>query len=269
MWCSSADPGLNLRRTLHRTFVAESLAGRQLDLVVAQNFCVEARARELGRRRVQDVARTLGLLEGNALHVDGAASDAVPGRGAQLFLRRGDAVRALLAAGANYDLRNEMGHDAEAHARWCARGCDDPDLKDLGFSGQTQSPTLSFEGIMLALQLIASFGWSLELGDVRGAFMESGKLRREAGKVYASLPRGGIPGTSLRPDQLVEILTYLYGLNDAPRAWWATVEEFLTTLCGRTARLQRHSYGSKPLLFESSSVGNDPLADTTLHSHRP
>ena len=30
---------------------------------------------------------------------------------------RGDAVRALLAAGANYDLRNEMGHDAEAHAR--------------------------------------------------------------------------------------------------------------------------------------------------------
>ena len=55
MWCSSADPGLNLRRTLHRTFVAESLAGRQLDLVVAQAV--------LGPGLVDDLVDLLPLAE--------------------------------------------------------------------------------------------------------------------------------------------------------------------------------------------------------------
>ena len=55
MWCSSADPGLNLRRTLHRTFVAERLAGRQLDLVVAQAV--------LGPGLVDDLVDLLPLAE--------------------------------------------------------------------------------------------------------------------------------------------------------------------------------------------------------------
>ena len=55
MWCSSADPGLNLRRTLHRTFVAEGFAGRQLDLVVAQAV--------LGPGLVDDLVDLLPLAE--------------------------------------------------------------------------------------------------------------------------------------------------------------------------------------------------------------
>ena len=55
MWCSSADPGLNVRRTLHRTFVAERLARGQLDLVVAQAV--------LGPGLVHDLVDLLPLAE--------------------------------------------------------------------------------------------------------------------------------------------------------------------------------------------------------------
>ena len=45
-----------------------------------------------------------------------------------------------------------------------------------------------------------------------------------------TLPKGGIPGSGLREDQLVEVVLPLYGLNDAPQRWWATVRETLGEL---------------------------------------
>lgn len=112
-----------------------------------------------------------------------------------------------------------------AKARWAIRGCGDPDLKEPCWDKATQSPTLSIEARHLILQLLASNNWKMCLGDVKGAFMESPPLERKNGKVYASLPRGGIPGSTVRPDQLVEIILPLYGLNDAPQRWWSTVVE--------------------------------------------
>ena len=41
------------------------------------------------------------------------------------------------------------------------------------------APTLTQVGKMCVLQTIGSFGFDLELGDVSGAFLESGKLDRE------------------------------------------------------------------------------------------
>ena len=55
---------------------------------------------------------------------------------------------------------------------------------------------MSNEARALLLQLLASFGWRLQLGDVKGAFMESPPLARPGGKLYASLPRGGVPPTA-------------------------------------------------------------------------
>ena len=55
MWCSSADPGLILRRTLHQTFIAEGFARGQLDLVVAQAV--------LGPGLVDDLVDLLPLAE--------------------------------------------------------------------------------------------------------------------------------------------------------------------------------------------------------------
>ena len=55
--------------------------------------------------------------------------------------------------------------------------------------------------------------------------MDSPDLHRKNGTVYASVPRGGIPGSGMRGDQLVEVVKPLYGLNDSPQRWWSTVRE--------------------------------------------
>ena len=44
----------------------------------------------------------------------------------------------------------------------------------------------------------------LELGDVGGAFLEADKLDRVAGNIWASLPRGGLPGVA--PGSLLLLL---------------------------------------------------------------
>ena len=58
----------------------------------------------------------------------------------------------------------------EFKARWCVRGDQDPDVMRLAFEWLCSSPTMSVAGKALVLQLLASFGWDLELGDVKGAF---------------------------------------------------------------------------------------------------
>ena len=99
-------------------------------------------------------------------------------------------------------------------ARWCVRGYLDPDLMDL----ETASPTLSQEGFAITLQLLASQQWGLKIGDVEGAFLRGDELRREKGRVLVRLPATGVPG--LERDTVVELLKPVYGLADAPEAWF-------------------------------------------------
>ena len=106
----------------------------------------------------------------------------------------------------------------EFKARWCLRGYLDPYVMELAGSGATQSPTVSQLGRMLSCQMIVSNGWDLQLGDIRGAFLEADALDRKKGSLYSSLPSGGIPGV---PDgSVILILGNIYGLNDAPQRWW-------------------------------------------------
>lgn len=58
----------------------------------------------------------------------------------------------------------------------------------------------------------------MALGDIKGAFLAAGDLPQRYRPLYASLPKGGIPGV---PDNaLIEILGHVYGLNDSPAAWY-------------------------------------------------
>ena len=89
---------------------------------------------------------------------------------------------------------------------------------ELAGSGATQSPTVSLLGGMLSCQMIVSNGWELQLGDIRGAFLEADALDRKKGSLYSSLPPGGIPEV---PDgAVILILGNIYVLNDAPQRWW-------------------------------------------------
>lgn len=79
-------------------------------------------------------------------------------------------------------------------SRWCLQGHLDPDLDKKVAAGMLQSPTLSQMGRMLVMQVVSSFGWQLQLGDIKGAFLEAGPLPEEFTPLFAHPPQGGIPG---------------------------------------------------------------------------
>ena len=62
-------------------------------------------------------------------------------------------------------------------SRWCLQGHLDPDLDQKVQEGLLQSPTLSQLGRNLVMQLIASHRWTLQLGDIKGAFLEACELK--------------------------------------------------------------------------------------------
>ena len=55
----------------------------------------------------------------------------------------------------------------------------DPHVMELVGSGSTQSPTVSQLGRVFSCQMIVSNGWTLQLGDIRGAFLEAGALDKK------------------------------------------------------------------------------------------
>ena len=58
--------------------------------------------------------------------------------------------------------------------RWCLQGHLDPDLEIKALDGRLKSPTLSQLGRMTLMQTLASFNWMIQLGDIKGAFLEAG-----------------------------------------------------------------------------------------------
>ena len=102
--------------------------------------------------------------------------------------------------------------------RWCLQGHLDPDLTVKAESGMLKSPTLSQLGRMTLMQVIACFQWELQLGDIKGAFLEAGPLDAKFRPLYARQPPGGIPGVPA--DSVIEVLGNVYGQNDAPAAWF-------------------------------------------------
>ena len=115
-------------------------------------------------------------------------------------------------------------------ARWCIRGYLDPDLLEL----DTSSPTLSMEGFSIALQLMASHGWSVNIADVEGAFLRGDSLSPTRGRLFIDPPPGGVPGLS--EGCLIEAVKTVYGLADAPKAWWECFSSKLASLGMRVSK---------------------------------
>ena len=113
-------------------------------------------------------------------------------------------------------------------ARLTARGDQDPELSSLVRNQQMIAPTVSTNGKMVTLQVIASLRADVELGDVTGAISESLELSRQGGKLFLRQPSGGLPG--LHPQQLLEIRLPLYGLKDSPKRWILEVSNFLRNI---------------------------------------
>ena len=106
----------------------------------------------------------------------------------------------------------------EFEARWCLRGYLDPDVMELVGSGSTQSLTVSQLGRMLPCQLIVSNGWNVQLGDIRGAFLEADNPGQETrAAVLESSSRWNSRSTRWSSDSH----SWKHQcFNDAPQRWW-------------------------------------------------
>lgn len=95
-------------------------------------------------------------------------------------------------------------------SRWCLQGHLDPDLDK------------KIVGRNTLMQMIASHKWVMQLGDIKDAFLESGKLESRFRPLYAKQPVGGAP--RIPQDAVIEVLGNVYGQNDAPVMWYRTFD---------------------------------------------
>ena len=98
-------------------------------------------------------------------------------------------------------------------ARLVIGGHRDPDL-NAGL--ETSAPTVSRQGVLLLLQILASNhqnNWDAAAGDITAAFLNGDALARE---LYIRRPKGGLP--NLHPEQLVKLTKGAPGPVDGARA---------------------------------------------------
>ena len=107
----------------------------------------------------------------------------------------------------------------KAKSRWCLHGHTDPDTGSLC----TYAPTPQSESMLLFLQTSVNHQLRTAFSDVKNAFCQSNRLKRESGPIYAE----PCEGLDLPAGALILILIPVYGLDDAPAAWRRTVAEFL------------------------------------------
>ncbi|CAE7473706.1 GIP, partial [Symbiodinium necroappetens] len=116
--------------------------------------------------------------------------------------------------------------DTSPKSRWCVVGWKDPQIHQI----ERSAPTPSSASINVVLQLIASRRWCGYLRDVKTAFLQSRPTDRRV-PIACMQPRDEcMPG--LHPDQLILLLTEVYGLVSGP-SWWRS---------SLLQRLYKHNY---------------------------
>ena len=88
---------------------------------------------------------------------------------------------------------------------------------------------------MVMLQYTASYQHELYTADIEGAFLRGQDLRRDRGELYVEMPRGGVPGVP--EGTLVRLVKPVYGLMDAPRAWWLALTRTLEKMGMKQSKL--------------------------------
>ncbi|CAE7305094.1 unnamed protein product, partial [Symbiodinium sp. KB8] len=123
--------------------------------------------------------------------------------------------------------RLELSEDhTSPKSRWCVVGWKDPQIHQI----ERSAPTPSSASINVVLQLIASRKWCGYLRDVKTAFLQSRPTDRRV-PIACTQPRDEcMPG--LHPEQLILLLTEVYGLVSGP-SWWRS---------SLLQRLYKHNY---------------------------
>ena len=117
-----------------------------------------------------------------------------------------------------------VGTASKAKCRWCVLGHRDPDIRHL----ERSSPTPQTSSIYTFLFVAAVLQREVTFGDLKSALMQSDEdvSGRPRSKLYASLPRGGIPlpdRTWFEEGSLIQLNAAVSGLVNAPSAWRKTI----------------------------------------------
>ena len=103
-------------------------------------------------------------------------------------------------------------------ARLVARGFEEV------LTGKTESPTCSREALRMVYMVASTMSWDLQAMDMMSAFLQGNTIDRD---VYIKPPR-----EAQRDGMIWKLKRCLYGLVDAPRAWYERVTDEMTKLGG-------------------------------------
>jgi hypothetical protein len=104
-------------------------------------------------------------------------------------------------------------------------GYQDPDLGQYDRS----SPTLSRTARHIFLSLAAQYGWALNTWDATSACL-MGDLSSRMKPLYVRVPRDLLETLHMPKDMVFKLLKSVYGLAEAPLAWWKTLRKTLMDL---------------------------------------
>ena len=102
------------------------------------------------------------------------------------------------------------------------------------------APTLTRAGLMIILQICASFAWAQTGGDVTGAFLQGDQslpARKDLEPLYLKAPREELP--NMHKDRLMNVVRGIFGLANSPRLWWRPLRDTLLRMGGWQLALDR------------------------------
>ena len=127
---------------------------------------------------------------------------------------------------------DETEGSTKAKARLVVKGFTDPDLTTL----RSESPTLSRLAKHWLLQVAASSKWTIAKGDVKTAFLQGGK-QESLRNVFVDPPLDVRKYLGLTQEQILKLESSVYGLRNAPRAWFERISKDLLRLGWRQHQL--------------------------------
>ena len=114
-------------------------------------------------------------------------------------------------------------------ARLVARG-----FEENSNDARTDSPTCSRQSLRMAFIITSTMGWQIQSLDITSAFLQGNSIKRD---VFLKPPEE--VGTS---GVLWKLKRCIYGLNDAPRAWYDRLRNELIKLDGKTSLFDEAMY---------------------------